>query len=214
MGVFRSSKKALRRQVLVEYSLGSKAANGYALVGGWYKRANRNRSLPMRSNERETMTPEPKAPDIPDLVRRLFDADGELLLRVASEAADALEAQAKRIEELLAHERVLRNDTYKAERQSTEDMMASDEWQRRAEAAEDRVTELDEALSLLLAASNQVAMERDRADARVAELEKALKTIQQWDALNPPGRYLLADLPWLRRHVDAALAADAGKEGK
>jgi hypothetical protein len=32
-----------------------------------------------------------------------------------------------------------------------------------------------------------------------------LKTIQGWDCLNPPQADLCADLPWLRRLVDAAL---------
>jgi hypothetical protein len=45
------------------------------------------------------------------------------------------------------------------------------------------------------------------ADARVAELEAALETIRAWDFLNPPRADLLADLPWLRRVVDGALAA-------
>ncbi len=41
----------------------------------------------------------------------------------------------------------------------------------------------------------------------IAALRVALTTIQAWDCLNPPRGDLLADLPWLRRVVDAALAA-------
>jgi hypothetical protein len=37
------------------------------------------------------------------------------------------------------------------------------------------------------------------------KLETALRTIQQWDCLNPPRPELLADLPWLKRVVDEAL---------
>lgn len=34
----------------------------------------------------------------------------------------------------------------------------------------------------------------------------ALRTIRQWDCLNPPRPDLLGDLPWLRQVVDGALA--------
>jgi hypothetical protein len=43
----------------------------------------------------------------------------------------------------------------------------------------------------------------------VADLKKrtdALRTIQQWDCLNPPNPELLMDLPWLKRLVDEALS--------
>jgi hypothetical protein len=37
----------------------------------------------------------------------------------------------------------------------------------------------------------------------------ALRTIQQWDCLNPPRSDLLSDLPWLRNIVDAAISGDS-----
>lgn len=36
-------------------------------------------------------------------------------------------------------------------------------------------------------------------------LEAALRTIQQWDCLNPPAVELLQDLSWLRKLVSIAL---------
>jgi hypothetical protein len=61
----------------------------------------------------------------------------------------------------------------------------------------------------------QIAADTDLAAERAAreEAEQALRTIQQWDCLNPPRADLLADLPWLRRVVDAALE-QAGREGE
>ena len=50
---------------------------------------------------------------------------------------------------------------------------------------------------------NEVARLTAERDALTAALTK----IQQWDCLNPPRADLLGDLPWLRRLVDAALAA-------
>jgi hypothetical protein len=38
-----------------------------------------------------------------------------------------------------------------------------------------------------------------------AALVATLKTIQQWDALNPPAKELLSDLVWLKKLVDDAL---------
>lgn len=40
---------------------------------------------------------------------------------------------------------------------------------------------------------------------RLDAKDAALRKIQQWDCLNPPRPELLADLPWLKRVVDAAL---------
>ena len=48
--------------------------------------------------------------------------------------------------------------------------------------------------------------------AEVERLRDALMRIGQWDCLNPPQPDLLADLPWLRRLVDGALALGDGSE--
>lgn len=49
-----------------------------------------------------------------------------------------------------------------------------------------------------------------RRNARLQEEAKryrtALQVISQWDVLNPPRPDLLADLPWLKKLVDDALA--------
>jgi hypothetical protein len=39
----------------------------------------------------------------------------------------------------------------------------------------------------------------------IQRLRNSLKTIQEWDCLNPPQRDLCHDLPWLRQVVDDAL---------
>lgn len=43
---------------------------------------------------------------------------------------------------------------------------------------------------------------------RPARLEAALRTIQQWDCLNPPRTDLCGDLTWLKTVVDDALKED------
>jgi hypothetical protein len=45
------------------------------------------------------------------------------------------------------------------------------------------------------------------------DLRTALRTIQEWDCLNPPRADLLGDLPWLKRVVDAALQPDNSDRG-
>ncbi len=45
-------------------------------------------------------------------------------------------------------------------------------------------------------------------ESEIDRLRVALRTIQQWDCLNPPATHLCADLPWLRGVVDDALAAE------
>lgn len=61
-----------------------------------------------------------------------------------------------------------------------------------------------EALDALL---NEHAVALAEQDAEIERLRQALVTIKQWDCLNPPRADLCHDHPWLRRHVDAALAA-------
>ena len=78
-----------------------------------------------------------------------------------------------------------------------------DEWKRQHEnllsvRASD-IAVLNEKIESL---SSRLAAERKEAERRLT----ALKTIAQWDCLNPPRGDLLADLPWLRRIVDAAIA--------
>lgn len=56
------------------------------------------------------------------------------------------------------------------------------------------------------------AADRDALLAALAErdgLRAAVKTIGEWDCLNPPRGDLLSDLPWLRQVVDSALAVAA-----
>lgn len=55
--------------------------------------------------------------------------------------------------------------------------------------------------------------DKDRLRRRNARLKEearkyrnALQQISQWDCLNPPCPDLLADLPWLKKLVDDALA--------
>lgn len=55
--------------------------------------------------------------------------------------------------------------------------------------------------------------DKDRLRRRNARLKEeaqkyraALVQIRQWDCLNPPRPELLADLPWLKKLVDDALA--------
>ena len=50
-----------------------------------------------------------------------------------------------------------------------------------------------------------VGAELREASERADRYERALRTIQQWDCLNPPNSSLLSDLPWLRSVVDDAL---------
>lgn len=49
--------------------------------------------------------------------------------------------------------------------------------------------------------------ELDGLRADLAAARETLKQIQAWDCLNPPDPNLCADHPWLKRLVDAALAA-------
>jgi hypothetical protein len=93
---------------------------------------------------------------------------------------------------------------------------ARNHWQDSDEAL------LHEAADALAAAEQEVArlirtqdtlLERAAASEQDASrLREALQQIQSWDCLNPPRADLLADLPWLRRIVDAAMQKDA--EGK
>lgn len=46
----------------------------------------------------------------------------------------------------------------------------------------------------------------------LAAKDEALRAIRSWDCLNPPRADLLADLPWLRRLVDSALAGSSTTE--
>lgn len=59
----------------------------------------------------------------------------------------------------------------------------------------------------------EVTHERDALAVENARLRAALTHIQRWDCLNPPRGDLLADLPWLARLVDAALATTEPGEG-
>jgi hypothetical protein len=53
----------------------------------------------------------------------------------------------------------------------------------------------------------------EAAERRAAEAEKVLRTIQQWDCLNPPDAALCADLPWIKHLVDDALRAEGSGNG-
>ncbi len=64
---------------------------------------------------------------------------------------------------------------------------------------------------LLAAHVLALADEVRRQQARIQELEKALRTIQQWNCLNPPEPDMLLDLPWLGRFVNAALKGEEPK---
>lgn len=67
------------------------------------------------------------------------------------------------------------------------------------------VVRLREVLAFYEECQEDVSREWRRAEGYRA----ALKAIQGWDCLNPPNADLCADLPWLRRLVDAALAGPA-----
>lgn len=47
--------------------------------------------------------------------------------------------------------------------------------------------------------------ERDEAIERAERFEKTLRTILEWDYLNPPQKELCHDLPWLRKLIEEAL---------
>jgi len=97
---------------------------------------------------------------------------------------------------------------------------AIDDLLREKEAAEARADELqrerDAALRQGGMTLDSLSVMVDKRDAAVASAEQArreadqlraaLRTIQEWDCLNPPQADLCADLPWLKQLVDAALA--------
>lgn len=56
----------------------------------------------------------------------------------------------------------------------------------------------------LYAHAKELQVQLETAEDNAARYESALKTIQQWDAINPPPSDG-SDLPWLRRLVDEAL---------
>jgi len=53
---------------------------------------------------------------------------------------------------------------------------------------------------------NRLCRELGKRDSEIGRLREALRQISGWDCLNPPQAEILADLPWLRRLVDDALA--------
>jgi small-conductance mechanosensitive channel len=79
--------------------------------------------------------------------------------------------------------------------------------QREVAERDARIRELEAMLNEQQDHLGVVRADNLRLTNRILELETALRTIQAWDCLNPPRSDLLADLPWLRNVVDAALGS-------
>ncbi len=80
------------------------------------------------------------------------------------------------------------------------------EQSKRAEQAEARADAMERAYKQAGKECEAAVDAQQLAEIRADALQEALERIRSWDCLNPPRPDLLADLPWLRRLVDAALA--------
>lgn len=57
-----------------------------------------------------------------------------------------------------------------------------------------------------MAEKDQLRRRNARLKEEAQKYRSALLKIREWDVLNPPRPELLADLPWLKKLVDEALA--------